>query len=176
MNTSRRRFIKTIAVGIAGSSLLSSLPYDVLAKEAEHGEGIEIEKGFKILTPETQKTMEAMADAIAPGAKEIGIRDLLMDYFSKNTGIASFYDAGFWNLDAASRSIFKQPFHMIPSKEDRRKLLEDISIKNRQFFWGFRNLVIRFYYTHPAVWKRLGYAGPPQPAGFMDYHLPPKRG
>ncbi|MEM4407338.1 MAG: hypothetical protein QXI19_01195 [Candidatus Caldarchaeum sp.] len=175
MNTSRRKFIKTIAVGIASSSLLPSFPYDVFAKTGEYGEGIEIEKGFKVLTPDIQKTMEAMAEAIIPGSRDIGIKAMLMDYFSKNVGIASFYDAGFWNLDSASNAIFKQPFHMIPSKEDRRKLLEDISKKNRQFFWGFRNLVLKFYYTHPAVWKRLGYTGPPQPAGFMDYHLPPKR-
>jgi hypothetical protein len=31
-------------------------------------------------------------------------------------------------------------------------------------------------YAHPDSWPSMGYAGPPQPRGFMDFAGPPGRG
>ena len=43
----------------------------------------------------------------------------------------------------------------------------------RQFFDRTLSDAMQFYYAHPRTWKALGFAGPPQPAGFPDYRQPP---
>jgi hypothetical protein len=44
----------------------------------------------------------------------------------------------------------------------------------RSFFNSTRKMVFRYYYAHPESWRSLGYAGPPQPFGFLDFAQPPK--
>lgn len=173
MKATRRRFLKTLAVGILGSGGIS-LPIDLFAKTNKYEDGIEIEKGFKVFGSETQKSMEALAETLLPGSKELGIKDMLMNYMAKNPGPAGFFDAGFWNLDTISKTRFKKPFYRLTSDEERKEIIEHVRSRNSRFFRGFRSLVIEFYYSHPEVWKRLSYNGPPQPRGFMDYSLPPK--
>jgi hypothetical protein len=43
----------------------------------------------------------------------------------------------------------------------------------RVFFSGVLDLAFRQYYAQPAIWAGLGYAGPPQPRGFLDFAGPP---
>jgi gluconate 2-dehydrogenase subunit 3-like protein len=172
MRSTRRGFIKTLAFGILGSEFISNFSIRALAKTEE--DGIEIQKGYKIFNLETQKSMEALAETLVPGAKQMGIRRTFMDYISKNPGPGAFFDAGFWNLDTLSKTKFKKPFYQLENKKDKKVLIDHISVANRVFFSRFREMVIKFYYSNPAVWKRLSYSGPPQPKGFMDYWLPPK--
>jgi hypothetical protein len=172
MKPTRRSFIKTLAVGILGNGLISGLPLEALSKTEENG--IEIQKGFKVFNLETQKSMEALAETLVPGAKEIGIRSIFMDYISKDPGLAGFLDAGFWNLDTISKTKFKKPFYQLTKKEEKKAVIDHVSVRNRMFFTKFRETVIKLYYSNPAVWKKLSYSGPPQPRGFMDYFLPPK--
>jgi hypothetical protein len=174
MKSTRRGFIKILAVGILGNGLMPSLPA-VFAKTNAEEDGIEIQKGFKIFDQEAQKNMEALAETLVPGAKEIGIRRIFMDYVSANPGQGAFFDAGLWNLDTLSRSRFKKPFYQLEKKEDKKTVIEHITRTNKAFFTKFRETIIRLYYSNPAVWKRLSYNGPPQPVGFMDYWLSPKK-
>lgn len=175
MKPTRRNFIKTIAVGILGNSIAQAFPLSAFANSGKYDEGIEIQKGFKVFNAETQKSMEALAETLLPGAKEIGIKDIFMNYVATNPGAAGFFDAGFWNLDTISKTQFKKAFYKLTSKEEKKAVIDHVSVRNRSFFLGFRKIITEFYYTHPDVWKRLSYTGPPQPKGFMDYHLPPKK-
>lgn len=175
MKPTRRNFIKGIGVGILGNWLIYDLPFGVLARAKDYDDGIEIGKGFKVFNLETQKSMEALAEAIIPGAKEMGIRSIFMDYISANPGLAGFFDSGLWNLDGVSKAKFKKPFYQLEKQEDKKALIEHISGHNKAFFNQFRETIVRLYYSNPAVWKRLSYNGPPQPRGFMDYYLPPQR-
>ena len=170
----RRSFIKTVAVGVIGNSIIAGLPLGALAKTEKYDDGIEIEKGFKVFNSETQKSMEALADTLLPGAKEIGIKDMFMNYVAQNPGAAGFFDAGLWNLDTIAKQQFKRAFNKL-TKEEKKAVIDHVSVRNRSFFVGFRKAITELYYTHPDVWKRLSYAGPPQPHGFMDYYLPPKK-
>lgn len=175
MKPTRRSFIKTIAAGILGNELIASLPLRSLAKTNQDDDGIEIQKGYKVLNLESQKSMEALAEYLVPGAKGIGIRGIFMDYASRDHGRATFFDAGFWNLDAVSSTLYKKPFYQLTSSEEKKAVIDHISTHNRLFFVRFRETIIKLYYSNPAVWKRLSYNGPPQPIGFMDYYLPPKQ-
>jgi hypothetical protein len=174
LKPTRRSFIKTVAVGVIGNGIMSGLPLDALAKTQNYDEGIEIEKGYKVFNSETQKSMEALADTLLPGAKEISMKDMFMNYVARNPGEAGFFDGGFWNLDTIAKQQFKKAFYKL-STEQKKAVIGHVSVSNRSFFLRFSRKVTELYYSHPAVWKRLSYAGPPQPRGFMDYHLPPKK-
>ena len=45
----------------------------------------------------------------------------------------------------------------------------------RQFFDGTRRPAFFFYYGNASSWSAIGYEGPPQPGGFLDYADPPQR-
>jgi hypothetical protein len=173
MIDSRRKFLKTLAVGIIGGELVSALPITSFAKNFD--KGIEIQKGYIVFNENTQKVMEALAEALVPGSREINIKEKVMSYVDKRRGAATFFDAGLWNLDSQSNSRYKKHFYNLKNKENVDTLLNNVKIKNPMFFNQFRYLIVRLYYSDPAAWKKLSYNGPPQPKGFMDYSEPPKQ-
>ncbi len=175
MENSRRKFLKTVAIGAIGSEVLAGVP-DAFAKQKSPESGIEVQKGYTIFSEKTQKNMERMAEELVPGAGSIGMKEKLMNYFRRDKGGATFFDAGFWNLESISKAAFKKSFCDLDNKEEVEKVLKHASVRNRLFFNQFRTLVIKFYYGDPVVWKKLSYDGPPQPKGFMDYAEPPKSG
>lgn len=174
MANSRRTFIKTLTVGILGSEAVSGLPSSAFAEDKGHAGGIEIKKGYKVFSPDTQKIMEAFTQALLPGAGEYGINEKVLEYVNTDRAAATFFDAGLWNLDSISRSQFDKPFYELTNKEEIAKLINHISVRNRRFFTQFRYLITRLHYSDPKVWGNLSYDGPPQTKGFMDYSEPPK--
>jgi hypothetical protein len=173
MIDSRRKFLKTLAVGIIGGEVLSALPATVFAKNFDNG--IEIQKGYIAFNEDTQKVMEALAEALIPGSKEINIKDRVMVYVNRDRAAATILDAGMWNLTSLSISKYKKPFYNLKDKKNIDTLIKYIRRKNAVFFNQFRLLIIRLYYTDPKVWKKLSYNGPPQTKGFMDYSQPLKQ-
>lgn len=172
MMDSRRKFLKTLAIGFIGGKVISSLPGSAFATNLE--KGIEIQKGYIVFNENTQKVMQALAEALVPGSKEINIKSKVMDYVNKDRGAATFFDAGLWNIDSISRSKYKKPFYDLTDKEEINTTMKYVRAKNATFFNQFRYLIIRIYYSDAAVWKKLSYNGPPQTKGFMDYAEPPK--
>jgi len=173
MIDSRRKFLKTLAIGFIGAEVLSALPATVFAKNFD--KGIEIQKGYIVFNENTQKVMEAFAEALIPGSGKINIKEKVMSYVNRDRGAASFLDAGMWNLDSLSRSRYKKPFYSLKDKENIETLLKYVSAKNSIFFNQFRYLILRLYYSDPLVWNKLSYSGPPQTKGFMDYAEQPKQ-
>jgi len=173
MIDSRRKFLKTLAVGIIGGEVLSVLPSTALAKNFE--KGIEIQKGYIVFNADTQKIMEALAEALVPGSKGINIKEKVMNYVNRDRAAATFLDAGMWNIDSLSRSQYNKPFYSLTDKENIDALLKHVRVRNAIFFNQFRHLIIRLYYADPKVWKELSYNGPPQTKGFMDYSEPPRQ-
>jgi len=174
MKSSRRKFLKTIAAGVIGGEIVSGSPASVFAKPVPYADGFEVKKGFKVLEKTTQKNMMKLAETIIPGCGKLGMKDKLMGYLYSSKGTASFFDAGFWNVDAVCRKKFKVPFYSLENKKNTDIIVKYISLNNRGFFVSFKKLVVQFYYTDPKVWKTLSYDGPPQPRGFMDYSEPPR--
>lgn len=175
MENSRRKFLKTVAIGAIGGEVLAGVP-GAFAKQKSPETGIEIQKGYVVFNEKTQKNMEKLAEELVPGAGSIGMKEKLMNFFRRDKGVATFFDAGFWNLESISKAAFKKSFYELENKEEIEKVMKHVSFRNRPFFNQFRTLVIKFYYGDPAVWKKLAYDGPPQPRGFMDYSEPPKIG
>ena len=174
-STSRRSFLKTITLGFAGTTIAGSLPVSLLADTSnKYKDGIEFQKGFKLFDEHTQKNLTALAETIVPGSNQIDITTIFLNYMSKNEGEAAFYDAGIWNMDAIATNKFFKPFYELTTMEEKKQVIDHISARNRLFYTKFRALIIKFYYSHPQVWKKLSYNGPPQPRGFIDYTQPPK--
>ena len=114
MNTTRRNFIKTITAGVIGSTIVSFDAEELFAKpkKVDIYNGIKIQEGFYVINRETQKSVAALAETFLPGSDDLKLIDVFMNYFSKkeNHGLASFFDAAFWNLDTISHSKFKVPY------------------------------------------------------------------
>ena len=174
IENSRRTFIKTLTVGVLGAEAMAGLPMRAFAEDETRSKGIEIQKGYTVFDPNTQKTMEALTEALLPGSGAFGINEKIFDYVNGDRAAATFFDAGLWNIDTLSRQKFKKPFYKLTNKEDILAIVNHVSVRNRSFFQQFRYLTMRLFYSDPKVWKSLSYDGPPQPKGFMDYSEPPK--
>ena len=173
MIDSRRKFLKTLAVGIIGGEVISALPVTSFAKN--YDKGIEIQKGYIVFNENTQKVMEALAEALIPGSREINIIEKVMSYVNRDRAAATIFDAGMWNITSLSIAKYKKPFYDLKDKENIKTLVEYVQVKNAAFLNQFRSLIIRLYYSDPKVWNKLSYNGPPQTKGFMDYSEPPKQ-
>ncbi|NIP32116.1 MAG: hypothetical protein GTO02_22255 [Candidatus Dadabacteria bacterium] len=176
MNTTRRNFIKTVTAGVIGSTLISFNPEELFAKpKVDIYNGIKIQEGFYVINKETQKSVAALADTFLPGSNDLKLINAFMNYFSqkKNHGLASFFDAAFWNLDTISHSKFKVPYYKLTETNQKDEVINHVRARNRIFISRFERLTKQFYYTHPKVLKKLKYSGPPQPKGFMDYGSAP---
>jgi len=172
MINSRRKFLKTLAIGFIGGKVLSSIPGSAFATNLD--KGIEIQKGYIVFSEDTQKVMEALAEGLVPGSKGINIKSKVMDYVNKDRAAATFFDAGLWNIDSLSRSKYKKAFYSLTDKDEINTLIKYVKVKNSVFFNQFRYLILRLYYSDPLVWNKLSYSGPPQTKGFMDYAEKPK--
>lgn len=172
MDNSRRAFLKTVAVGSLGAGVASTLPS--VADEKKRPKGIEIQRGYTVFDERTQKNMEAFLEIIIPGSEQYGMGEKVMQYVNRDRAAATFFDAGFWNIDAISMQQFKKHFYELTDKEEKLKIVNHVSVANKKFFTQFRYLAMRLYYQDPDVWKSLPYDGPPQTKGFMDYSEPPK--
>ncbi|MGB2691839.1 MAG: gluconate 2-dehydrogenase subunit 3 family protein [Thermodesulfobacteriota bacterium] len=173
MINSRRKFLKTLAIGFIGGKVVSSFPGSAFATNLD--KGIEIQKGYIVFNEDTQKVMQALAEGLVPGSKEIDIKSKVMNYVNRDRAAATFLDAGFWNINSISKSKYKKSFYALTEKNEINSLIEYVKVKNSIFFNQFRSLIIRLYYSDPIVWKKLSYSGPPQTKGFMDYAEPPKQ-
>ena len=174
MANSRRAFIKTVTVGVLGTEAVAGFNTLAIAKEDKKRKGIEIQRGYTVFDANTQKTMEAFIRALLPGSEAFGINEKVLEYVNRDRAAATFFDAGFWNIDAISRKKFNKPFYEISNKDDITAIVNHVSVRNRRFFSQFRYLTMRLYYADPKVWKSLSYDGPPQTKGFLDYAEPPK--
>jgi len=173
MIDSRRKFLKTLAVGIIGGEVISALPVTSFAKN--YDKGIEIQKGYIVFNENTQKVMEALAEALVPGSREINIKEKVMSYVDRDRTTATYFDTLMWTIETHSRTRYKKHFYEIKDKENINTLVELVQVKNAVSFNQFRYLIIRLYYSDPKVWNKLSYNGPPQTKGFMDYSEPPKQ-
>ncbi len=174
MDKSRRNFLKTFSLGVIGAEAALNLSQHAYAQSEDLADGIEVYKGYVVFNKPTQQNMVALAEALVPGSTKIGIQKHIMGIVSKDHGLASFLDAGLWNIEALARHKYKKPFYELTKTEDKNAIIKHISYRNRSFFKNFKTIVVKFYYTQPDVWKQISYTGPPQPVGYMNYTEPPK--
>jgi hypothetical protein len=113
----------------------------------------------------------------SPGAVELGIHTAIETSVRRHANYQELLLNGVAWLDRESERRFQARFSELAG-EDREFLLTVAETSprtsaQRQLFTVLRNDVMQRYYTHADAWAQLGYQGPPQPLGFMDYSKPP---
>lgn len=112
-----------------------------------------------------------------PGAIDLRIDEWLIEKAEADRTIGRLVaEACHW-LDRQGEMRHGRSFVYLASPE-RNAVLEAMatagrgSIPSDGFRW-LRDGVMERYYSLPVTWPQLGIAGPPQPAGFMDYDSRP---
>lgn len=113
----------------------------------------------------------------SPGAVELGIHTAIETSVRRHANYQELLLQGVAWLNRESEQRFQARFSELPG-EDREFLLtvaenSPRTSAQRQLFTVLRNDVMQRYYSHADAWDQLGYQGPPQPLGFMDYSKPP---
>lgn len=128
------------------------------------------------------KNMEALTEAIMPSASDLDIHKKLRDLASKRPNTAKIFTLGLKAVEKYSMDMYGKSFYSLDEnkKDSVLKWMDELPMERQEriFFIIFRQAVLEYYYISSDTWKTLKYNGPPQPWGFMDYHLPPgaKRG
>lgn len=158
INMTRRFFLK--AISIFGLSFIfpKKIPADISQK-------------FSI------ENIDALTNAIMPGSNEIGVHEKLRDLYSQIANKNKILTMGLMAMDRYCQERYSKPFYLLNEKERDLilKWMNELPPKRLEnlFFTTFRKEVLKHYFTSPVVWKILRYNGPPQPKGFVNYHLPP---
>jgi hypothetical protein len=113
----------------------------------------------------------------SPGAVALGIHTAIETSIRAHANYQELLLNGVAWLDRESERRFQARFSELPG-ESREFLLTvaENSPRNsaqRRLFTVLRKDVIQRYYTDPEAWVQLGFQGPPQPLGFMDFSKPP---
>ncbi len=118
-------------------------------------------------------------DDLGPGAVALGIDARLAAKAAADRGYRLLLDLGCRSLDALARELGAPDFADL-SDDGRDRVLALAAEASpgsapRVFFDTIRQDALSHYYAEPAAWAAIGYAGPPQPAGFPDHASPPGR-
>jgi hypothetical protein len=115
-------------------------------------------------------------DEWSPSASAVGVDGAILEQAQQDRQLGRLIELGVGWLDDTAKSQGANAFHELP--EDRQLLILSIAEKQRKrtlprvFFDNLRHQAFGHYYADPRSWTSLGYAGPPQPKGFMDYQQP----
>jgi len=120
------------------------------------------------------------ADEFSPAASEAGVDLALIEQARGDSQLGRLIELGVGWLDRQASTQGVTAFHELA--EDRQLLIASIAERQRPgslprvFIENMRHHAFGHYYADPRSWAGLGYAGPPQPTGFMDYQQPLKPG
>ncbi len=130
------------------------------------------------------KTLSAYLDTLiprdeTPSVVDLGGLDHLVALSQKNKRWQLLLQLGAGWLDAHAKKRFDQLFAELDANA-REQIVERASQGKRgsleyTFFTRTKDVVFQYYYSQAETWPPLGYDGPPQPRGFLDYTSPPTR-
>ena len=114
-----------------------------------------------------------------PSALEAGVKEKIIDKAAAAPKYENMIRSGCLWLDMKARQQGNDSFAEL-SDHEREAVLEHAASGSRnspayRFFASIRYDAFYYYYAEPVTWKSLRYPGPPQPNGFKDYVLPPRR-
>ena len=130
------------------------------------------------------KTLGALLETLipadgTPSALEAGVKEKIIDKAELDPKYEMMIRNGCLLLDMKAQEQGINSFNEL-SENDREMVLTYFASGSRKsiayrFFASIRYDAFYYYYAEPITWKALNYPGPPQPDGFRDYVLPPKR-
>jgi len=192
----RRKFIAVITSFSVLSSLLpSNYLLSVWALEDKNpSKSQKLLKGkFKFFIPYQATVIEEVTSLIipsdnSPGAREAGIVFAIDKSISENTRLQTFYQKGIEWLDLKARELAGRDSYLDLSQDERIEILniaeqyrstssrsaiapavDRENLIGNQFFKDVVRRTIDIFYTSDLGWRVVGYNGPPQWAGNLDY-------
>lgn len=167
MRISRRRLLQySVAMGL----LARQLPIHARQKTPAQPSGKTLRAYVDVLIPADE----------TPSASQLGVdREMLakgrnsVDYRNVLVYATSWLDEqarGRGNRDFVSLDLPARESVVARAAAADRESLENLS------FEITRTDAFLYYYARPESWRGItDYRGPPQPLGFMDYYLPPRK-
>jgi hypothetical protein len=114
-----------------------------------------------------------------PSATQLGIDKALLATAADDSDYRALLTFGRLWLDLQARKRGLPGFASLGPEEREAVAAHAAKARpgsgERRFFEITRAYAFTRYYQHPASWPGLGYRGPPQPLGYMDYSAAPKR-
>lgn len=140
-----------------------------------------IAEGF--VTRQALRSLPAFLDTLlpedeAPSASQLGIDRELTAHATGIENYLRLLQLGCQWLDqqAARRSNLSFWQLDLQGREAITNTAENASGDSLQklFFDRVKSDAFTFYYSNPASWVAIGFAGPPQPGGYLDFAAPPR--
>lgn len=118
------------------------------------------------------------ADGLAPGALALGVAERIAAAASGHAAYGRLLAAGQAWAEQQARESGAASFAALPAAA-REALVEraersPAGSTPRVFFQATLDDTHYHHWSDPRSWPALGYAGPPQPAGFMDHDRAPR--
>ncbi len=112
-----------------------------------------------------------------PSATQLGVDKEIVKRMRNNKRFVKILILGCAWLDQQARKLGAEEFALLeaPQQESIVTTAENSASRSLPlvFFSTTQQLAFQHYYAHPESWRDLGYAGPPQPKGFLDFAGPP---
>lgn len=114
-----------------------------------------------------------------PGALDLGLQRGVIEWVQADATRTKAVAATVRDLDSAARASQGGGFMALDAAR-QIELLQALAQATRTRIGGHGFVLLReetmaAYYARPEAWPSLGFAGPPQPLGFLDYTDPPRR-
>jgi hypothetical protein len=152
------------------------------------GIGIRFQNFFSIAPgsskPTQRQTLRAYLDTLipadeTPSATQLDVAEKIMAKAATDRGYERLIKQGCDWMDKQAKQYGAHNFSDL-SEANREHVVSraaegEAGILPLMFFERTRADALFHYYGHPQSWRALGYAGPPQPGGFMNYAEAPTR-
>ena len=164
------RFTRRHFLGLAGASMLAALGAWWSRKPA------------KPVSPDAN--LRAWVDTLVPaepgfpGALALGVADRISSAIQRDPQYAKLTQEALNWIDARAREAGRTRFADLP-ESGRQNVVAAAAASAagsapRTFFQASLDDTLFHTYADPRAWVGLGYAGPPQPVGFLDHASAPK--
>ena len=127
-------------------------------------------------------TLAAFLDTLipadeTPSASQLGVTDKIIATGKKSRRYRKLIEKGCAWLDRQARQLGAAHFSAL-TETQRERIAQQAEngeggLVPAFFFEHIKVEAFSHYYADPRIWANLGYAGPPQPLGFMNYTQPP---
>ena len=114
------------------------------------------------LTPRQRLALRAVADVIVPASEgmpaagELGAAAYLVRLAAVDTDVAKALRDAMASVERTARARHRVRFERLTAPA-RLAVLQEMEKSDADRFRALRDFVYEAYYTHPEVWRRLGY-------------------
>ncbi len=166
----RRHFVLGVAISAATSpgmlAAQQSAPMSMRARLSIKRHGLESLSAYVDTLLPTDETL---------GAAALGVHGHLIEHAASIENYLKLLSLGCAWLDRQARP--RKRFSHLPEPSRARVVKRAQSSTpgkiERLFFERTHDDLLGLYYANPKAWHGLGFAGPPQPFGFLDFDRPP---